>query len=71
MDIDIIWDNEELEVIQELNEIFNLQEVQTMKKAIYNEVICCGCCAVCKYKNECNIYINYQEVKSYDYQKHY
>lgn len=26
---------------------------------IYNEVICCGCCAVCKYKNECNIYINY------------
>lgn len=29
-----------------------------MEKAIYNEVICCGCCAVCKYKNECNIHIN-------------
>lgn len=27
MDINIIWDNEELEVIEELNEIFNLQEV--------------------------------------------
>ena len=26
MDIDIIWDNEELEAIEELNEIFNLQE---------------------------------------------
>lgn len=26
MDINIIWDNEELEVIEELNEIFNLQE---------------------------------------------
>ena len=24
MDIDIIWDNEELEAIEELNEIFNL-----------------------------------------------
>lgn len=24
MDINIIWDNEELEVIEELNEIFNL-----------------------------------------------
>ena len=28
MDINIIWDNEELEAIEELNEIFNLQEVQ-------------------------------------------
>ena len=28
MDINIIWDNEELEVIEELNEIFNLQEVK-------------------------------------------
>ena len=26
MDIDIIWDEEELETIEELNEIFNLQE---------------------------------------------
>ena len=26
MDINIIWDNEELEAIEELNEIFNLQE---------------------------------------------
>ena len=32
MDINIIWDNKELEVIEELNEIFNLQEVGTMKK---------------------------------------
>ena len=61
MDVNIIWDNEELEIIEELNEIFNLQEVWTMKKAIYNKVICCGCCAVCRYKNECNIHINYQE----------
>ena len=29
MDINIIWDNKELEVIEELNEIFNLQEVGT------------------------------------------
>lgn len=29
MDINIIWDNEELEVIEELNEIFNLQEVKS------------------------------------------
>ena len=36
MDINIIWDNEELEVIEELNEIFNLQEGETMKKTIYN-----------------------------------
>ena len=28
MDVNIIWDNEELEVIEELNEIFNLQEVE-------------------------------------------
>lgn len=28
MDINIIWDNEELETIEELNEIFNLQEVE-------------------------------------------
>ena len=27
MDINITWDNEELEAIEELNEIFNLQEV--------------------------------------------
>ena len=26
MDIDIIWNEDELEVIEELNEIFNLQE---------------------------------------------
>ena len=26
------WDEEELEAIEELNEIFNLQEVETMKK---------------------------------------
>ena len=26
MDVNIIWDNEELEAIEELNEIFNLQE---------------------------------------------
>ena len=36
MDIDIIWDDDELEAIEELNEIFNLQEVETMKKVIYN-----------------------------------
>ena len=30
MDTNIIWDNEELEVIEELNEIFNLQEGETM-----------------------------------------
>ena len=36
MDINIIWDNEELEAIEELNEIFNLQEGETMKKTIYN-----------------------------------
>lgn len=23
-----------------------------------DSVICCGCCAVCKYKNSCNVYIN-------------
>ena len=28
MDVNIIWDNEELEAIEELNEIFNLQEVE-------------------------------------------
>ena len=28
MDINIIWNEEELEVIEELNEIFNLQEVE-------------------------------------------
>ena len=28
MDINIIWDNEELEAIEELNDIFNLQEVE-------------------------------------------
>ena len=26
MDIDIIWNDDELEAIEELNEIFNLQE---------------------------------------------
>ena len=26
MDIDIVWDDDELEAIEELNEIFNLQE---------------------------------------------
>ena len=26
---------------------------------LYNEIICCGYCAVCRYKNECNIHINY------------
>ena len=26
MDIDIVWDEEELEALEELNEIFNLQE---------------------------------------------
>ena len=36
MDIDIVWNEEELEAIEELNEIFNLQEVETMKKVIYN-----------------------------------
>lgn len=25
---------------------------------LYNQVICCGCCAVCRYKNDCNVYIN-------------
>ena len=30
MDVNIIWDNEELEVIEELNEIFNLQEVEKL-----------------------------------------
>ena len=29
MDVNIIWDNEELEAIEELNEIFNLQEGET------------------------------------------
>ena len=29
MDMNIIWDNEELEAIEELNEIFNLQECET------------------------------------------
>ena len=29
MDMNIIWDNEELEAIEELNEIFNLQEGET------------------------------------------
>ena len=73
MDIDIIWNDDELEALEELNEIFNLQEGEIMNNFIklYNEIICCGCCAVCRYKNECNIHINYQEVKSYDYQKHY
>ena len=32
MDINIIWDNEELEAIEELNEIFNLQEGRIMKQ---------------------------------------
>ena len=36
MDIDIIWDEDELEAIEELNDIFNLQEDETMKKVIYN-----------------------------------
>ena len=29
MDIDIIWNDDELEAIEELNEIFNLQEVKS------------------------------------------
>ena len=28
MDYDIIWNDDELEAIEELNEIFNLQEVE-------------------------------------------
>lgn len=32
MDINIIWDNEELKVIEELNEIFNLQEERDHEK---------------------------------------
>ena len=32
MDINIIWDNEELEAIEELNEIFNLQEANHDRK---------------------------------------
>ena len=29
MDIDIVWNEDELEAIEELNEIFNLQEERT------------------------------------------
>ena len=32
MDINITWNEEELEAIEELNEIFNLQEGEIMKK---------------------------------------
>ena len=33
MDIDIVWDEEELEAIEELNEIFNLQEARNHEKS--------------------------------------
>ena len=36
MNIDIIWNDDELDELEELNDIFNLQEVETMKKVIYN-----------------------------------
>ena len=29
MDIDIVWNEDELEALEELNEIFNLQEGET------------------------------------------
>ena len=29
MDIDIVWNDDELDELEELNEIFNLQEAQT------------------------------------------
>ena len=34
MEYDIIWNEEELEAIEELNEIFNLQEDEIMSKYI-------------------------------------
>ena len=36
MDYDIIWSEEEEIELEELNEIFNLQEDEIMKKIIYN-----------------------------------
>ena len=36
MDINIVWNEDEITEIETLNEIFNLQEGKTMKKVIYN-----------------------------------
>ena len=33
MDIDIIWNEDELEAIEELNDIFNLQEARNHEKS--------------------------------------
>lgn len=33
MDINIVWDNEELEELETLNDIFNLQEGRTNEKS--------------------------------------
>ena len=33
MNIDIIWNEDELEAIEELNEIFNLQEARNHEKS--------------------------------------
>ena len=33
MDIDIVWNDEELEELEELNEIFNLQEARNHEKS--------------------------------------
>ena len=32
MDIDIVWNEDELEALEELNEIFNLQEERNYEK---------------------------------------
>ena len=33
MDMDIIWNDDELEALEELNEIFNLQEARNHEKS--------------------------------------
>ena len=33
MDIDIVWNEDELEALEELNEIFNLQEARNHEKS--------------------------------------